>query len=1044
MEELFNITQSLKATLPDELQPYLPQLSKFLKALLDVEHGGIAPGDLPLPPKEVFAALAARPLQIGDKLMDFSNAQTGDITIQKVVGGNSVELHFVFQQPTAYTAVPDASEWPSIAGNWENWLQAQRAALSAELDDHEGPSPLDGIWKHFLTVQPWHEELAELCTRAEHQAEQVSGFDSLAAGFAGIDWTTSYESIAEQLAGLGLQNAIDRVANAEHSLRAKSRRLLNEERYKLDQLANLRRALVAVRYQLRRPYSRCLLVLGRLGAGKTHFVRRALSPLDDVSTPLLLPLARARRGANVEETVLSHIAEASGRGWKTLETFSIFVDAACPGGRLFVIVDDAHLWAVGDGGAGLTQLVRQTSRLHNISWLITADFNFYERLRHDVTLWRQYSIVGASGEGVGVEETGLEIELPVVDGWIDLYQLDLDQRVGDQLLRTYWGQDSTTLLDLSAALQPRSASARYLALPFTAWMVIGKQLRADAVVSLNFIEFVELFWSSRFMRAQVVQPEAGGPVGREQAETILSLVRLKLAELGSAGRDYMVDYDTALAAVASVLVPPSPDLARWALSLLVALDLAEETRITAPGSLKTTLFQRVLRRYRLRYELFWDAHIAAHLIEQPLNVLRQAKPIQELDAVLDAIAKEYGQSGVYEYLLLLADAEGMELATGRQFVASLCERLLRADGISAAVIWLAGIHGSDEFQRLLLEYAQDRALADAFPDEAFAFVYFVAEALDGLSGPSAVGLRKRVSLLQRQYRVLARMAYGSYFTYLVRLMVKRAGNAGEIARALPHFEGCEEFDLVQIALADGRAQQPPGGIAQRRDVALFEVTRDVAEIVVAGLWRETLLGASVEDEMSGAEIRNEGGAKAFLNHCLAYLQRFGSPTQDKYVKADKRRELFYEWVLYYACEHIVAEYGVESYYLFASRGWYHNLRGTVGENLGLLLREEANLAMGNWYFRLANNYGRDLYLKLVKRLAASKDPREREVAFYLIRHSRPTYGRAEVQVDQLFLPTLEKLYMDPDLALSRRNLRMIRHNISPERLKILDKQRGGA
>jgi len=107
--------------------------------------------------------------------------------------------------------------------------------------------------------------------------------------------------------------------------------------------------------------------------------------------------------------------------------------------------------------------------------------------------------------------------------------------------------------------------------------------------------------------------------------------------------------------------------------------------------------------------------------------------------------------------------------------------------------------------------------------------------------------------------------------------------------------------------------------------------------------------------------------------------------------------------------------GIESYDLLAKHHWYKPQRLQIGYPTSREMRQEANLALGSWYRHRAWIEEKESYVELINMLANSPDSQEREIAFFLIRHTKSTEGRRGVHVDRVFHPVLRKLFMDTKL-----------------------------
>lgn len=97
------------------------------------------------------------------------------------------------------------------------------------------------------------------------------------------------------------------------------------------------------------------------------------------------------------------------------------------------------------------------------------------------------------------------------------------------------------------------------------------------------------------------------------------------------------------------------------------------------------------------------------------------------------------------------------------------------------------------------------------------------------------------------------------------------------------------------------------------------------------------------------------------------------------------------------------------------------------------MKQEANLALGYWYRSSAKLQEKESYVDIVYSLINTGEEEEREIAFYLIRHSKPTYASQSVKVNRVFKPGLTKLFNDPRLeSLIKTNCQFFNYNLGTQ------------
>jgi len=138
----------------------------------------------------------------------------------------------------------------------------------------------------------------------------------------------------------------------------------------------------------------------------------------------------------------------------------------------------------------------------------------------------------------------------------------------------------------------------------------------------------------------------------------------------------------------------------------------------------------------------------------------------------------------------------------------------------------------------------------------------------------------------------------------------------------------------------------------------------------------------------------------------------GEPDQDAFLVALLKR----------VAEEVASSDPAESYRVAATMGWCSAWERGVADTTAQIMRNELNAATGaTFHHKGGNTAFVESYLGLVDDLVRGRIPDtdpdlQREWAFFLIRNSAVTLGKAEVEVDERFHGHLTILARDRDLT----------------------------
>ena len=110
------------------------------------------------------------------------------------------------------------------------------------------------------------------------------------------------------------------------------------------------------------------------------------------------------------------------------------------------------------------------------------------------------------------------------------------------------------------------------------------------------------------------------------------------------------------------------------------------------------------------------------------------------------------------------------------------------------------------------------------------------------------------------------------------------------------------------------------------------------------------------------------------------------------------------------------EYNTGTFDILESYNWYKTGKLNIHERVSLEMEREASIAFGHFYrVGCYTEETKVVIFERLKRLVNSRNEKQKEIAFHMIRHTVLTGGAKKVLVSSEFHPLLRKLAHDRTL-----------------------------
>lgn len=779
-------------------------------------------------------------------------------------------------------------------------------------------------------------------------------YTSLAVRIRALDWNTSFETLWTDLRALDFGHLVEELRHLRTSI------AINDNA-SADAGHDLDRCLASARYlrdEAERPrFRHCYAIVGGWGSGRTRLLVECGRRL--LEQGHVLAFVGSEMRGDLTREVLLQAGQVFGTTPESLadtaRRLRTLLDA-----QLFVLVDDTDVLASRHGSfvGDLRSAIAESTIDPSIRWILATDETRFDVLcsATDPWFWQRYGYIDG---------------LPELGGWIDLDVADAEEELGFALIEHFAdAEEHRALQEFRADAAAFDYERRQLTKPLPAWLSIetGSSARGARVTNVNRDAVVAAYWQRR--RDTLVD----GSIGPHELEQAVTILAQRFVEYGYAL--YLDEVTKLIEATATMPALRDGRGAERVISILRTGGLIACEFIGDP--------EVVLQRCSLypRFELFWGYRIAR-------TVLAQIRSDPEAAAALFSAIRPWalragagdrlGESVTAFFLLLESTTAGAPVEP------TIWQRWLDDPEVPDHPLMLAAAGAPNEVQNALAKSFQRTKPAVDTKRGLFALLRLVA-----LAATPDWPAFTRLNLVRSHYRDVRANGLSSYLGYAIATLAEREElcDAHNYKAFLHSLSGCEDADVAPAA----------------------------AEAAVR----------------AGRQIFEDDDA-AWLRSLMRYLKGSSDPrTPDEFPRrpsdsadiSEGSDGLVYFWqrLIHAGCRELVRRRGLDAFDTFAGVRWLVARRAGIAPYVATRMQIEANVAIGTLFpddarpSRLVARYV-ELVNALIDGRAMADIPRveQREIAFFLIRHSQVTHRAPAVVVSPVLRPALKVLGADDEL-----------------------------
>lgn len=260
-----------------------------------------------------------------------------------------------------------------------------------------------------------------------------------------------------------------------------------------------------------------LNLAGHFGSGRSRLLADMSQCASDVGS--LAFLLSPRPGEAVGSAIHRYIAEGTGIAVRRFEDLARFLEAEPTQTKIHILVDDVDLWARAEPSAvdELQSLIEASTECGRVRWVFTADSNGLDAVSgSDPFFWVRHGIVPSTSP------KSPQPALNRTTGWLDVDAANRAQRVGLEILRSRSAED---VADIDAVINDPDAfdhEFMHLVNPLAAWVRLESHEKGGSdgrprqpLTDVNSIPFVRDYWT--WVKGRISRNDVGRQAALERA-----------------------------------------------------------------------------------------------------------------------------------------------------------------------------------------------------------------------------------------------------------------------------------------------------------------------------------------------------------------------------------------------------------------------------------------------------------------------------------------------------------------------------------------------
>lgn len=714
--------------------------------------------------------------------------------------------------------------------------------------------------------------------------------------------------------------------------------------------------------QAERPtFSNAFNIAGQFGSGRSRMLTHiaALASAEGSLAFLLSPHGEEGIGAAIHR----YVAEGTGIAVGRFTDLARFLERRPAPQKITILLDDLDLWARAQPAVvkELQWLIDESSQSEQIRWVCTADSNGLDAVTSsEPFFWVRHGYVPGAEDEAGVPASDR------TTGWLDLDAANSFQRTGLQIMESRLSSEAEDINAVHADLDTFAHELAHLTSPLAAWIRLESHDRRQPLTDVNSVPFVRAYWA--WVKERITDRDANRQDRLEAA--LRALARAQVHQPGghlNITARFSDEHETALA-----------DLKSGSL-----------IRITSIGD--DEVDERTLRIDPL-FPALWGMRTA--------RIALADNPDRAQDAKSFALwwSKAEQGLGVAEATCQFAltqcapnDEDQAEQQFWRTWTA-------HPDSPKAPLLMAATTCGG-ETEALAIGYIAIARYRPKSKRELFVLMRFVARA-------SSVDWRAddRLAALRPHVAEILRNGLEAYLHMTLTTLLESA-------------DLVTEANYLRVCLAlDG--YEGAGVRAVAAELVVNAGRKIFADDETA--WVHTIL-RYCKKQGPGDRNRGQGGTFSGKRRNSPTSRGKHQPPQATHSSTFDVKSSFAAALTSAVSADVIATSGSDGCRMLARMDWWTAADIRVHRGLADYMRQKLTTEFGSTIHKGSAAQNKvDEYEAVVRDLLSGRligrNPEADAIAYYLLKHSVPTYGRADVKIHEKLRPMLRSIARNPRLG----------------------------
>lgn len=895
-----------------------------------------------------------------EKLQEFKDKISKDLVIQHFTSIDNLCAKISADLTRIANGDPTGYILSDVYDSWMRWYkQHLNYVFMKDLGGRNEHihTRLEILWREFINLENWEEviqgKLEQIYNFEYNLPFDSNDFIKCIDLLKQIDFQINYEIIQHELYPI-IEQMMEICYGQLSRLRGE----------KFLQIKELVKNLKELKEMLENPsFHKCFLLLGSLGAGKTHFVYSLVDDtLKNKNSLLILYLRPIYEVQRIENLIMSCIAGIVNINFRNLSDVMSFMKKSNT--KLVIVIEDFHKWLELDPlfQDKLVDFIALHTCIHTLYWIISIQDTYYDKVAMENKFWDKY--------GFKYRREYLKGEsMPFIGSWINLDDLNYKDQLGLKLIFKVLKKNQFDIEQFRKRLQ--SQTLKNITNPFIAWLLLDlrNQIALDNMFNLTYIEFVEYFWDVRkkVLLAKLEKTTSLCFLNISSLDNILEKTVWAISDLLTQRLAWTCPMTDVLAYLKDNMKDELA-LLRNSCDPYNLLNVLEYGNLMRKTNYSNFPWNPPTEIIELCFIIFWEYKIANNFINSKWELLNK-EPELTWRCILESlklVESPWMEEEILEFMLLVLD----KYLDEDKFYRIFDTKLLEGD-TSFSALCFAGLKSNNFLRKFvtnsLLNKNTGRKLTNR---ELFAVLCYTGDTtiID-------ISTEDKLKIIQPYYQLMKDNYLEHYFLHILDTIFSSAKTYMEIFASLKYLFGCE----------------------------VLGITKEIADLTVNYLTRHC------PDELS------------FIKSVIRFLKsnheefHFTEPIYKEFGESYYYLECFIES----CCVYVVETLEISAFDLFIESSWYKPGNYDLKYPISHWIVQKANLALGRLY--QINSDIRENYLDIIQHLVYSGIKYKREIAFYLIRHSVPTRKNKAVIVHSNFYPYLEIIYNDNNLKHLKKN-----------------------